>query len=640
MENRGQNRVFILLLLLCVCATGCKSFLAEHAMKNYTVKVPANGPFIATNSYQEDFLYLKTLGEQVVPLEDHYFPPERRAAMEREIFHELGQPGCTHDTFVLCIRRYLAAFNNEHADIVFNPKPASHGRVYPFRIQYVSNEVCISAISSSNDPALLGQKITAINGHPVAEVEAKMFEYVGAENLWMRRAALEPYGYSWARMYRVTGLAASATNELRLEFAGHAPVSLAPMRIQDVHWQSLPRSFNLITGRRPHQYDYQVIGGQNFAYLQFNGCLDKAAILDGLHMVNPSIRPFVRLWLAIQFHRKHPSHVLDGIYDPDRPYLKDYMTAMVRDLNQRGITNLILDFRNNTGGETELNKQLLYFLTPRTDLVDAKVFDYNPALRAFDDPKSAREENAWYRKKFGVDPPMGKLLPTSASEDSFFHEETNRASIYYIPPDRPVYRGKMVVLANQGTHSAASLLAGLIQDNRLAPIVGTSTGNNPTGPTIMDPLKLPRSGIVVSLPTEYDERAVPANGEVLQPDYWVENSIVDNKLGRDAAFGKALELLGLGGDTLSERFNRARDFLHQLKTEGRQPGWASTAHGSIWLESYSGNIVLACVKAGDSSRYHYEVAPSSSKEGWTLLRAWRTAKNGRLLEEYPLAAAR
>ena len=40
---------------------------------------------------QEDFLYLKTLAEEVVPLEDRYFPADKRAAIERQILQELGQ---------------------------------------------------------------------------------------------------------------------------------------------------------------------------------------------------------------------------------------------------------------------------------------------------------------------------------------------------------------------------------------------------------------------------------------------------------------------------------------------------------------------------------------------------------------------
>jgi len=56
-----------------------------------------------------------------------------------------------------------------------------------------------------------------------------------------------------------------------------------------------------------------------FAYFQFNACFDKTAILDGLDMVKPlgsTARPGVAGFTV--FHRRHPSAVLEGIYDPDR----------------------------------------------------------------------------------------------------------------------------------------------------------------------------------------------------------------------------------------------------------------------------------------------------------------------------------
>ena len=51
-------------------------------MKNYPVKIKSVEGIASPNRYQEDFLYLKTLAEEVVPLEDRYFPQEKRAALE------------------------------------------------------------------------------------------------------------------------------------------------------------------------------------------------------------------------------------------------------------------------------------------------------------------------------------------------------------------------------------------------------------------------------------------------------------------------------------------------------------------------------------------------------------------------------
>ena len=338
----------------------------------------------------------------------------------------------------------------------------------------------------------------------------------------------------------MAGLSSSVSNSVELEFADHPPVSIAPKWDDNFQWHGVPPPPHPITASSRHQYDCRTFAEQNFAYLQFNACFDKTAILDGLRMVKPWVRPLVRAWLGIQFHRKKPFAVLRGIYDPDRPVFKDYLASAIRDINRQGITNLIIDVRYNGGGEGELVNQLIYHLTRRNDLRGSREFKYNPQVVAYYDPKGSREFRSWYLKKFGTEPQSKQLLPTP--EGPFFARVTDPASPFYVAPDRPVFRGKIIVLANQNTGSAAAGFTAVMQDNRLAVIVGTTTGSNPTGPTGMTPLKLPHSGILVSLPTEYYERALPLNGEVLQPDFWVENSVADIEMGRDAAFEKALEL--------------------------------------------------------------------------------------------------
>ena len=462
--------------------------------------------------------------------------------MERDILGTLSQSDCNYETFLLSIRSYLAAFNNQHARVDYNPKPIQFTGLYPFRIHYVSNDVYVSDIAREYDRSLIGQKISAINGRPISEVEEKLSSFATAENPWVRRTSLEPVGYSRPDFYRVTGLSSSASNSIKLEFAAHAPVWIAPKWKGNFLWHEGPPFPHPITAQSKHQYDCRIFPEQNFAYLQFNACFDKTAILDGLYMVKPWIRPLVRAWLGIQFHRTKPSSVLRGIYDPDRPVFKDYLASSIRDINRQGITNLIIDLRHNGGGETELCKQLPYFLTHRIDLRDSSEFEYNAEVFAHYDPKRAKEFRSWYLKKFGVEPPPRQLLPMPEQERPFFASISDPKSPYYIAPDRPVFDGKIIVLANQNTGSAASLLAGLIQDNRLAVVVGTTTANNPTGPTGMTPFKLPRSGIIVSLPTRYCVRALPSNGDLLQPDYWVESSMADIKAGRDAVFEKALEI--------------------------------------------------------------------------------------------------
>src|SRR3569832_1606809 len=118
MQKVFRTLVAFMALAVCFGATGCRSFLASQGLKNYAVKVkPVEG--LTPNRYQEDFLYLTTLAQEVFTLEDRYFPAEKRAAMEREILRDLGRPGCSRAAFLLNIHRYLGAFNNQHATIEY-----------------------------------------------------------------------------------------------------------------------------------------------------------------------------------------------------------------------------------------------------------------------------------------------------------------------------------------------------------------------------------------------------------------------------------------------------------------------------------------------------------------------------------------
>jgi hypothetical protein len=531
---------------LLLGVTGCASFLQEQGMKNYRVTIKPVASIVAPNAFQEDFLYLKALAEEAVPLEDHYFPPEKRAAMEQEILQQLGAPNCSQETFVFYISRYLSALNNQHAAKYGDSFPFRFDGHYPVFFHYVGNDLFLANITREYDRSLLGQKIASINGRPVNEVVEKLSAFVFTDNLWTRRAGLEayPFYYSQPDAYRLAGLSAPCGNKLELEFADHAPVAISAVFQGHPKWYITDDKPCPVTVRSKHLYDCRISPEQNYAYLQFNACFDKSAILDGLDSyLKPWLRPLARIYLSYQFRRKKPTGQFAQMYDPERPLFKDYLAGVIRDMNRQRISNLIIDLRYNAGGELELGRQLLYHLTQREELSNFKMFCYNPEVFACYSSRESRESRLWYLKKFGAEPPTKQLSPTPQQDQAFFSRITDPKSPFYVAPDRPVFKGRVIVLANQDTGSAAAILTGLMQDNQLALIVGTTTANNPTGPTNLTPFKLPRSGLRLSLPSVYLERAAPAKGEVLQPDYWIENTVSDLQTGRDAAFEKALALV-------------------------------------------------------------------------------------------------
>lgn len=535
--------LFLLFCFAAICLTGCTASIVSRSFKTYPANPPPHPVLTAPNPYQADFLALMHFASEAFPLQERYFPAAQRTNAENKILDLLGETNCTYEIFTLAVRRYLAGYSNEHASVLFNPKPQTLTGFYPFFPKYVSNQLYVANLSTNYPASALGRRIVSINNHPVHDVERRLGAFFSAENAWTKRKMLEaaPHPYGRPHFYHFAGLITSLTSDLSLQLEGHPDLSITPVfRADSPAWHQKYIA-NPITARSKHTYDYRTFPSQNLAYLQFNACFDKTVVIEGIGLLKPWLQPFARVWLTTQLLRGAPSPLLQHAYDPDRPIFKDFLSDAIRDINSQGITNLVIDLRYNSGGQMLLCYQLLYHLADRIN--DMTEFRYNPAIMSFYYPASYKKFLAAYRRKYRADPPSGELLQLDDTMRGSFAQILDPDARYHVPSSRPVFRGRTVALVNENTKSAASLLAGLLQDNQLAQIVGMPTGNNPTGPTGVTMFRLPRSGLLITLPTEFDRRADPANGDILIPDHWIEPTLSDFTTGNDPLFNKAVELL-------------------------------------------------------------------------------------------------
>ena len=150
-----------------------------------------------------------------------------------------------------------------------------------------------------------------------------------------------------------------------------------------------------------------------------------------------------------------------------------------------------------------------------------------------------------YRMEKGIDPEYGKLYSYGYNDyDSLLFEKIeDPGSVYYIPKDRKVFKGKIIVLANYNTGSSAALLTALMQDNNIATVIGTSVSNNPIGATTYSPFKLPNSKLTGTVAPDYFVRPNSKNGKIFIPDYWIENNVEDIINGKDKYLEKAIEVI-------------------------------------------------------------------------------------------------
>ena len=191
-------------------------------------------------------------------------------------------------------------------------------------------------------------------------------------------------------------------------------------------------------------------------------------------MVNPCARPVIpSIVPGFKFHRKQPTAVFLGIYDPRPPGFQDYLCLQSGTINKRNHI-LIIDLRFLLPEQSRCQNGIMYQLciaipSARSPAIPG-CLGSQPGFPYYD-PEGSREFRSWYLKEFGMAPPSKRLSPTPEQKRPFFARITDPVSPYYVAADRPVFGGKIIVLANENTGSAASLLTGLIQDNPAAVIV-------------------------------------------------------------------------------------------------------------------------------------------------------------------------
>ena len=219
---------------------------------------------------------------------------------------------------------------------------------------------------------------------------------------------------------------------------------------------------------------------------------------------------------------------------------------MILEANRKGLSKLIIDLRNNVGGSEMICLQLLYHLTEAENLKDYSLYTKNLKFYTHYFENSNIDSVNCYKNVNIVKSNIDSLIfmGFSNSDSSFFNRITDPKSPYYIPKNRPIFKGEIVIIANYSTHSAGALFTTLLQDNKIGKLIGTELANNPTGASSWTPFKLPNSKLEASTASEYLVRPDKTKSDIFVPDIKMVMSVEDIIKGRDPLFEKAIEILG------------------------------------------------------------------------------------------------
>nr|MCU0493375.1 S41 family peptidase [Chloroflexaceae bacterium] len=191
----------------------------------------------------------------------------------------------------------------------------------------------------------------------------------------------------------------------------------------------------------------------------------------------------------------------------DRDAFNRFLRETFTQIKQDNVQHLIIDLRQNGGGDSGLGNALLGYLTDKPFTQFAR---------------SEWKISAQTRSNSGaVDKPDGSIIAS-----------VNEA---HAPPDNPLrFRGDVYVLIGPTTFSSATALASTFKDYQLGVLVGEETGGLATAYGDVYSFKLTRSGLYAGVSFQHFTRpSGQDDGRGVLPDHAVRPTAADIAAGKD-----------------------------------------------------------------------------------------------------------
>jgi C-terminal processing protease CtpA/Prc len=197
--------------------------------------------------------------------------------------------------------------------------------------------------------------------------------------------------------------------------------------------------------------------------------------------------------------------------------LRHFINHTFKKLRQDTIKNLIIDLRNNGGGDVDMYALLTKYIIAQPFKVADTAYTVSKTLRPF---------TKYIKHGFFTN--LGFAFLTRKQKDGHYHFGFYERHSYY-PKKNNHFNGKVYVLINGPTFSASTLFCHAVKGQQNVTLVGEETGGGWHGNSgLMIPdITLPNTKIKVRLPlfkiVQY--KHVPQNGTGVVPDIYIPPTI-------------------------------------------------------------------------------------------------------------------
>jgi len=487
------------------------------------------------NNYQKDAIYLMEVIRQAYPRLEEKLPGNTFEKEKIQLLEDLSVINNDLD-FEIRLQKFVALLKDGHSKVEVDYF-ASKAGLFPVAFFKENDKWVLANINHTvADSSAIGSQIISVNRIPMNEIESRAEKLENGENEYWTNLLFSSHQRS-AAYWEALGVINANDRKLDI-IINKDGVEKSYTIYPDAEAKGYPLQIKPgntpFTRKQNEGFFYKTDKDANYAYLQMNTSLDYVSLKSEIAgYTNFFFRPFALAYLKKQ--------------KKDARNFGLVLQALFKEVNEKGIDNLIIDLRHNTGGDERTGKQLLWYLDNTANIKGlttyVNVSDYFRQTVKKDYKKYNRE----YEKKHGIKIPYKEInLNEELFGYNYFDDVTQKGSPYLLDASIPKFKGKVYVLIGNITFSAAQMLATTIADNKLAVMVGQPIGNKPTSQTGYSHFKLPHTKKIVNLSYMYMVRPDQSKNKErsLFPDIEIDSSFQDFINGRDAGFDYIMQEIG------------------------------------------------------------------------------------------------
>lgn len=448
---------------------------------------------------KQDFILFKNALEDGHAGLYRYTPKPELDRQFEAILEELTQP-LTEVEFYLLLLPLIANINDGHTRIEFSDSWEKYAEnlpiVFPFNLRFIGKKPYLFRNYSNDEDVVMGSELLTLNGHPAAEIVQKMLPLIPSD--------------------------------------AHIQTSKFRKLESTTYFGTLN---NLVFGReKAYSLTYREYGTGEIKVIDVKGipAKDVTRILDERYPEAATPKP------PISLEYKENAAILtintfgSGAYQRAHIDYPLYLKKTFRELDEKGVKHLIIDLRDNGGGDDLFSRLPVSYLM-------GKSYAYYKHLRM-------NKKDYPFLEYTNV-PPERRKLPEERykANDEGTYDLLGHPNLGTHKPMEPTFKGKVYILISGRSFSGAGECTSIIHYHKKAVFVGEECGAGYYGNTsgFMPTLTLPNTKIRVRIPMLRYTMAVsdyPLDRGII-PDYPVSPTIQDLIEDRDAVMAFTLKLI-------------------------------------------------------------------------------------------------